>query len=69
MNRTATAAVGFALLGIFALVGTARAGGLYLTEFGTPSLGTAGAGAPAGTDDASTATHNPAAMTRLARRP
>ncbi len=65
MSSRATIAAIFTALGIFALVGSARAGGLFLTEFGTPSLGTAGAGAPAGTDDASTATHNPAAMTRL----
>ncbi len=65
MIRTATTAVILTILGIIALAGSARAGGLFVTEFGTPSLGTAGAGAPAGNDDASTAIHNPAAMTRL----
>jgi long-chain fatty acid transport protein len=43
----------------------AHAGGLYLSEFGTPSMGTAGAGALAVASDASTALHNPAGMTRL----
>jgi long-chain fatty acid transport protein len=41
------------------------AGGLYLNEFGTPSMGVAGAGAQAVADDASTSFHNPAGMTRI----
>jgi long-chain fatty acid transport protein len=41
------------------------AGGLYLNEFGTPAMGNAGAGAGAEANDASTAFHNPAGMTRL----
>ena len=41
------------------------AGGLYITEFGTPSMGTANAGAGAVGNDASIAWHNPAGMTRL----
>jgi long-chain fatty acid transport protein len=43
------------------------AGGLYLNEFATPSMGVAGAGAEAYANDASTnfAFHNPAGMTRL----
>ena len=41
------------------------AGGLYLQEFGTPSMGVASAGAEAVAVDASTAWHNPAGMTRL----
>jgi long-chain fatty acid transport protein len=48
-----------------ALAGTAGAGGLYVSEFGSPSMGTAGAGAQALADNASTAFHNPAGMTRL----
>ena len=40
---------------------TALAGGLYLNEIGTPSMGVAGAGA----SDASTSFHNPAGMTRI----
>jgi long-chain fatty acid transport protein len=44
---------------------TARAGGLYLNEFATPSMGTAGAGAQAWADNASTAFFNPAGMTQL----
>lgn len=65
MNRTATLAATLAILVLFALADSARAGGLYLSEFGTTALGTASAGASAGTDGASTAIHNPAAMTRL----
>ena len=46
--------------------GSVRAGGLYLeSEFGTPSMGAAGAGAQAEAWDASTAWHNPAGMTRI----
>jgi long-chain fatty acid transport protein len=41
------------------------AGGLYITEAGTPSQGTADAGSVALATDASTALHNPAGMTRL----
>ena len=44
---------------------TAFAGGLYISEFGTPSMGVAGAGAQAVASDASTSFHNPAGMTRL----
>ena len=45
----------------------AQAGGLYLNEFATPSMGVAGAGQEAYANDASTsfAFHNPAGMTRL----
>ncbi|MGD9185012.1 MAG: outer membrane protein transport protein [Desulfobacterales bacterium] len=41
------------------------AGGLYLNEFGTPSMGVAGAGANAVASDASTSFHNAAGMTRI----
>ena len=41
------------------------ADGLYLNEFGTPSMGVAGAGANAVASDASTSFHNPAGMTRI----
>lgn len=44
---------------------SADAGGLYIQEFGTPTQATASAGAQAKADDASTAFHNPAGMTRL----
>jgi long-chain fatty acid transport protein len=44
---------------------TAWAGGLYISEFGTPSMGVASAGAQAAASDASTSFHNPAGMTRL----
>ena len=43
----------------------AIAGGLYINEFGTSTMGTAGAGAQAYANDASTAFHNPAGMTRI----
>ncbi len=45
--------------------GTSWAGGLYLLEFNTPSMGVAGAGAEAVAADASAAFHNPAGMTML----
>ncbi len=58
------------LFGLILLAGsysTAMAGGLYLNEFATPSMGVAGAGQEAVANDASTnfAFHNPAGMTRL----
>ena len=49
------------------LAQSARAGGLWLYEGGTPDLGTAGAGRAALAGDASTAGTNPAGMTRLDR--
>lgn len=45
--------------------GQSWAGGLYIQEFATSSLGTANAGAQAWADNASTAFLNPAGMTRL----
>jgi len=45
--------------------GQAWAGGLYIQEFATPSLGTANAGAQAWADNASTSFFNSAGMTRL----
>jgi long-chain fatty acid transport protein len=45
--------------------GPAWAGGFYLNEYGTPSSGTAQAGAEAVARDASTVWHNPAGMTRV----
>jgi long-chain fatty acid transport protein len=41
------------------------AGGLYISEFGTPSMGVAGAGSGARANDSSIAWHNPAGMTHL----
>jgi long-chain fatty acid transport protein len=57
-------------LSLFLVAGgfsSSDAGGLYLNEFATPSMGTAGAGQEAYANDASTsfAFHNPAGMTRL----
>jgi long-chain fatty acid transport protein len=45
--------------------GQALAGGLFLTEMGTPDLGTAAAGRAATADNAAIAFGNPAGMTRL----
>ena len=61
----ALAAIACALVAAATL--PARAGGLYANEFGTPEMGTAGAGAEASALDASTAIpfYNPAGMTRL----
>jgi long-chain fatty acid transport protein len=53
---------------IFFTITSAIAGGLYLNEFGTSVMGTAGAGGAAYANDASTAWHNPAGMTRLEGR-
>jgi len=73
-HKRVTFCIGFFInatfvLFIIALVasfsGKAFAGGLYLNEFGTPSMGTAGAGSAAVANDASTAFHNPAGMTRI----
>jgi len=44
---------------------SARAGGLYLSEFGTSAMSSASAGREAAADDAGIATHNPAAMTQI----
>jgi long-chain fatty acid transport protein len=56
--------VGLAFVALL-LAGPSHAGGLYLSTFGDPSLGTASAGANAVAEDASTAHTNPAGMTRL----
>jgi len=50
---------------ILGIPGICIAGGLYLNEFGTPSMGVAGAGANAVASDASTSFHNAAGMTRI----
>ena len=56
----------FFLLGTFLAIPRASvAGGLYINEFGTPSMGVAGAGANAVASDASTSFHNAAGMTRI----
>ena len=47
------------------LAAPAWAGGLYIQEFATPSLGSANAGAQAWADNASTAFFNSAGMTRI----
>jgi long-chain fatty acid transport protein len=55
----------FASIISFLMVPAASAGGLYLREFGTPSQGTATAGAPVLAEDASTAFSNPAGVFKL----
>jgi len=50
---------------VLLVTGTAQAGGLYLQEFATSSMGTAGAGRHAYASDGGTILHNPAGMTRL----
>ena len=68
MKETITSYFYFAFIIGCLLIGpvtTLHAGGLYLNEFATTSMGTAGAGAHALAMDASTAFHNPAGMTRL----
>jgi long-chain fatty acid transport protein len=52
-------------IGLLFTGGPAWAGGFYLNEYGTPSSGTAQAGAEAVARDASTVWHNPAGMTRV----
>jgi len=52
---------------ILCWINSAVAGGLYIQEFATPSMGTADAGSQAWADNASTAWHNPAGMTKLKR--
>ncbi|MFW2404500.1 MAG: OmpP1/FadL family transporter [Gammaproteobacteria bacterium] len=46
-------------------IGIVFAGGLYISEFGTPAQGAAGAGSGVLAEDASTAFHNPAGITSL----
>lgn len=70
LRHTVRASLGAAFLGLIALAGSHNstiAGGLYVNEFASLSMGVAGAGAEAVANDASTsfALHNPAGMTRL----
>ena len=60
-NRVKISAI---IASFFIFINTnALAGGLYINEFGTPSMGVAGAGANAVASDASTSFHNAAGMT------
>jgi long-chain fatty acid transport protein len=63
-RSTLLTSIAFALAALL-LAGSSHAGGLYLNTFGSPSMGTASAGANAIAEDASTAHTNPAGMTRL----
>ena len=60
-----TALLSAAVLALVVSTVASRGGGLYLNEFGTPSMGMSGAGAQALAEDASTAFHNPAGMTQV----
>lgn len=54
------------MVSLFTLnVQLANAGGIWLNEFGAPAMGRAGAGAEAGTGDASAALYNPASMKQI----
>jgi len=66
-RRIASVSIEAALLVIVGLTlgSIAHAGGLYVEEFATNSMGTAGAGRGASALDAGTVFHNPAGMTRL----
>jgi len=66
MRRYGRSVLLFALILVLA-AGPAYAGGLWLSVQPTPDMGVAGAGSQAAGFDASTATANPAAMTRLDR--
>jgi long-chain fatty acid transport protein len=66
MRRFIGIMLSFSLVSAMA-VGPVYAGGLWLTVQPTPDMGVGGAGSQAAGFDASTATANPAAMTRLDR--
>ncbi|MGB5056240.1 MAG: outer membrane protein transport protein, partial [Nitrospirales bacterium] len=53
------------LVGTLLMPALAQAGGLFLTEIGTPDVGLAGAGWAARAQDASTLFKNPAGMSFL----
>jgi long-chain fatty acid transport protein len=65
--RKCVCSVFISILFVFAGVASVHAGGLWLYEEATPDMGVGGAGRQAAGFDASTATGNPAAMTRLDR--
>jgi len=54
-----------ALVALLAVSGPVPAGGLYISEFGTPAQGASGAGSGVLAEDASTAIHNPAGIMLL----
>ncbi len=68
MENAKKVTIVLAVLTVGLIYPSVYAGGLYVNEFGTPSMGTAGAGAQAWADDASTSFHNPAGMTRIEGR-
>jgi len=65
MKRISSSLVIGLAFAVFCHPGSSHAGGLYLSSFGDPNMGTASAGAVAIASDASTAHTNPAGMTRL----
>jgi long-chain fatty acid transport protein len=66
-RHSTTLALTVLVVGLWLDLSNVQAGGLYLNEFATPSMGVAGAGQEAYANDASTsfAFHNPAGMTRI----
>jgi len=65
INSVLPLLVAFFPILLLVMLCVSTAGGLYLNEFGTPSMGVAGAGANAVASDASTSFHNAAGMTRI----
>ncbi len=64
-NQLSIGSAVFSMTALFSL--NASSAGLWLYETGTPEMGTASAGRDAIANSASTATYNPAGMTRLDR--
>ena len=60
-----TLVISLVCAGVLMVAPVVQAGGLYISEFMTPTMGTASAGANAVASDASTVLHNAAGMTRL----
>jgi len=69
MSLTTRRHIGFCtapfVLSLLLFPATVQAGGLYLNEFGTATMGVANTGTQAVARDANTALHNPAGMTAL----
>ncbi len=63
--RTRTRILALGVIGALSMTQTAAAGGLYIAEFGQPSMGTSSAGAGVLAEDASTAATNPAGIMKL----
>lgn len=64
-QKAGSSAIAFVFAAGCVAAAETHAAGLFLTEMGTPDLGTAAAGRAAAADNAATAFGNPAGMTRL----